>query len=460
MSVKGRRKGVILLTGQRGSVLVITLIVISILSLLLITAALIVAGGQRRAVSAIEELQAFYLAEAGVEEAIQKLRDDWDISSYSSPLQPFPPSPTPLGEYRYTISSGGSSQDTRVIRAWGIVRGEERAHVRVELYRPSVSFPRVLEDGIFARERISLSGSPWIRGPVNTNSTQPGAIFLDWTTGIQGSVSVGPRGDPNQVITGPGTVQGSKLSLAEEYLTPLPVFPEFPSHLPSRGDFTAGWWPAPPYYITADGSYGTIDVQSTLIIDVGNEVRRIRVRNLRVTGSGKIILQGTGKLELYVDNTFTLANGGGINVDSRNNPLDPSQLLFFYQGRGELSFPGNVRFAGSIYAMTANVRIDNSGMVRGNIVTGGNTVTISGDSRAFVRALYAPNAQVTLSGSGSLRGTIVARILEITGGGSVTDPRVVFDTAFVDHFPFSFDSLMAEDIKIKKWEEGGGTRLR
>jgi len=310
--------------------------------------------------------------------------------------------------------------------------------------------PKVMTDGVFARDKISLDGSAWIKvpadeGSVNTNSTAPGSVFLNWSTSIDGNVNVGPDGDPNTVITGNGQVLGKKGPLPEPYDTPLPDFPEFPTDLPHRGNFIAGWDPSPPYYITDDGEYDKLEVRSTLIINVGSGTRRIRVRELSVLDSGKIILEGTGKLEFYVNDKFTITGSSGINVDLSNNVGDSSRLLLYYKGTNTMKFTDDVRFAGSVYAETANLLIGGSGKLVGSFVTSGTKVTIEGGSWQQ-GVLYAPNAEVTLSGSGSLGGTIVAKELEISGGGE-SGPRLTFDPELVDTFPFSFSNL------IESWKQ-------
>ena len=175
--------------------------------------------------------------------------------------------------------------------------------------------------------------------------------------------------------------QGKVKNLPEPREYPLPEFPEFPL-LPYKGDFTAGWWPSPPYSITeadGDGWYGRLAVESELNIYVGSGTRIIRADELSVTGDGKMNIIGSGKLILYV-NKFVMDGGASIN---RNG--SESQLHMYYSGTGKLSLGGNTKFRGSVYAKDAPIDITNSGGITGHIITGGSEVKITGDATAHVR---------------------------------------------------------------------------
>lgn len=440
-------------SGDKGSVLIGVLILVVIVVLVMGAVASFITHGIQRTKATSARLQALYLAEAGVEKAIEQLKEDWDNTNPVYEVD-FPSSGDKvIGRYSFEFEDAGDDSK-QIIKSSGTA-GSETVTVKVEVSQNlGSSLPKVMTDGVFARNKIYLDGSAWIRGPVNTNSIVPKSVFLDWSTGIDGNVNVGPDVDPNAVITGNGQVVGQKGSLSEPYPTPLPLpdFPGFPTDLPHRGNFTAGWNPSPPYYITDDGEYNKLEVLSTLIINVGSGTRHIRVKDLSVTGSGKIILEGTGKLEFYVDEKFTIANSGGINVDSNNNVGDSSRVLLYYKGTNTMEFAGDVRFAGSVYAETANLSIGGSGKLVGSFATSGTEVSISGGSWQQ-GVLYAPNAAVTLTGSGSLGGTIVANELTIDGGGSKDNPRLIFNPELVNTFPFPFSDLSSSGIEIKSWEQ-------
>jgi len=267
-------------------------------------------------------------------------------------------------------------------------------------------------------EALSLDGSAYIKGPVGTNSIENGTVKFDWSTKVYGDVNIGPEGDVGTAVIAPSDMDsyvispGTRKLLPAEREYPLPVFPAFPD-FPSKGDFTAGWWPAPPYTLPlADGDawYSSLEVLSTLKIEVGSGTRRLRIDNLEVTGAGKIEIVGSGKLELYVSN-FIMDNSGRIN-DLGN----PGQVHMYYNGTSKVNLGGDTRYFGSIYIKDADLDITNSGGIQGHVITGGSTVNITGDASAFVRAIYAPNAHVYMGGSGKVKGSIIANSFFMDGG--------------------------------------------
>jgi hypothetical protein len=113
---------------------------------------------------------------------------------------------------------------------------------------------------------------------------------------------------------------------------PVPLFPDFP--ILEDKVITSG-------YILSDGYYNNIEVDKTLVIDIGNagEERNIRVGNLKVKGN--IVLEGEGKLNLYVDHSLDIK--GDINKGGR-----VEALMVYYKGQ-ETKIDGE--FYGSIFAL-------------------------------------------------------------------------------------------------------------
>jgi len=197
----------------------------------------------------------------------------------------------------------------------------------------------------------------------------------------------------------------------------LPEFPEFPENLPNKGDVYAGWSliPAGGHKITEDGYYPRIDVLQELTIEIGDSDRIIRTDNLRVTGDGKIKLNrtGSGRLILYVADTFELTGSSTIN-----NGGDYNALLMYFAGNA-LNMAGNTKFVGSVYALKSDINIAGSGGITGHIVTGGNQIKVTGNALANVRVLYAPEAALEVNGSGAIRGIAVVRDIGIVGNGCI-----------------------------------------
>ncbi|NLX91074.1 MAG: hypothetical protein GXZ07_05725, partial [Firmicutes bacterium] len=294
-------------------------------------------------------------------------------------------------------------------------------------------------DMIFSLGEIELTGSSQIVGNTGTNSVEPDSVTLAWSTAINGLLSIGAGGDPATVIDAkypPGNLPKGSALLPSARSYPLPEFPEFPN-LPSKGVLEAGWRHIPPggFQISESGLYNKINVLNELTINIGEEDLLIRTENLSVSGDGKIKVNrtGRGRLILYVEDTFNIAGSGKINTNGHYN-----DVVMFYAGSGAPSIDGSTEFVGSIYALNSNFIIANSGGIVGHIVTGGNTLTVSGTADANVRALYAPHADLTVQGSGKIKGAVIAKSIKVLGDG-----RIYYD-----------DSMNMDFFELLDWGTG------
>lgn len=274
---------------------------------------------------------------------------------------------------------------------------------------------------VFVDDRINLSGSSRILGSAGSNATQPNRIEFAWSTYISEKLHI--RSDAhNNLIKhhNQRKIEDHVWGGVEEFSSPrvyeLPEFPEFPSLAP-RGNYTAGWWPIPSggHRIEEDGWYGNLKVQQQLVIDTGDNERHIRADNFSVTGSGKVILEGTGVLYLYVSN-FDISGSSTINYENNGSS---DRLVMYYDGSSHLNPSGATKFVGSVYAQNADFTISGAGGIEGHVFTGGNNITVSGAATAVVRVIYAPNAHAQISGSGAIRGSLIADRLTMTGAARI-----------------------------------------
>ncbi len=405
------------LQSERGSALVLILIVCAVL--LLFSATLMTIGTSENVQAKRQEdkQQAYYMARSGVDAVAA-----WIINNPSSVDQLLNKTSDPIemaeGNVVITVNEG---PDNEIIIQANSTTGnfhETASLTMVPGGQGQVNM--TFENAVFSKTDIKLYGSAMIRGSAGINSREPGSIYFGWSTGVTGNLFVGPGADIKKVVTGArpdpmDNVNLEVLSLDHTKDIPLPEFPPLPSGLPWRGNFTAGWNPSPPYSITQDGEYGDLTVLSELRIDVGNGIRTIRVKNFEVSGSGKIILVGSGTLHLYVEDSFVVANGGKVN-----NGGDPNRLLLVYKGDSKVSVAGDTRVFANCYIERAALFMGGSNAIHGNIICGGLgqdiSLDIEGDASAYARVLYAPNSNVSLKGSGKVRGAIVANSFTAEGG--------------------------------------------
>jgi hypothetical protein len=304
-----------------------------------------------------------------------------------------------------------------------------------------------LTKAVFAGETIQLQGSARIRGHVGTNSTAVNAVRMQWSTKIDSSLTIGPGGNPATVanLANPaGNLGPQGIKIGTSIKThPMPVYPDYPTVVTT----IAGWSVGGSSTVTKNpadyaGKYTpniTVGASGTLYIQTNNVNQVIHTQSLSVSGSGRIIILGTGHVTLFVENTFSIAGSGTINHSRDSNTL----LMYF--GGASVSVGGSTAFKGDLFADQANITLTGSGGFQGHIITGGTSVNVTGSADAYSRVIYAPNATVSMTGSGKVTGTVVAR--HYLGSGSAD---VYFATGLEESLP---------PLKSSSGGGGGGGRV-
>lgn len=439
------------LKNEKGFALATVLTFIIVLIILGVALSIMATSSYRQAVRLVNQARAYYIARAGADSLGSYITGNPD-SLTGEQMADYVDAIVAAGTSDQVEFGGGSfvlsvsrdiDNNTIDISATGSVDGVQALATYSIAFEEGTSGGAILDMAVFSTkqragrytidkkgklvllpepvEAIFLDGSAYIQGPVGTNSVANSTVEFDWSTKVFGDVNIGPGGNTNTAIYAPSDISSYKISpgtkkvlpKAREY--PLPAFPSFPA-LDSKGSYTAGWNPSPPYTLAlaaGEGWYSSIKVLSTLRIEVGSGTRRLRIDTLEVTGSGKIEIVGAGKLELYVTN-LKVENSGRIN-----DLGDTSKVHMYYNGSTAVNLGGDTRYYGSIYIKDAPLTIGNSGGIQGNIITGGNYVLVNGDASANVKALYAPQADITMGGSGKIKGAVVANSFYIDGGAWV-----------------------------------------
>lgn len=251
-----------------------------------------------------------------------------------------------------------------------------------------------------------------------------GNVILTGSSVIYGNVVTN-----GQVITGYDChVDGEIVEYAGySYYFPLPVFPNITAdEFENKGNFEAPWWPPVEEPITEDAYYPAFDIKKSVVIDTGNEgdVRTIVVDHFTTGGTGEIFLQGKGKLVIVINDTFVFDGDSSFNPDGL-----PDSAIIYYRGSQDFNFGGAQNFTGNIYIEKANLNLRGSSSNAGNIIVGGDQVTVSGGTgpRLMDSLLYAPNAHLLLNGSADLRGKVVAQTVELNGAAQIDYAPVQID---------------------------------
>jgi len=405
---------------QKGSALV--LVMLTVAALLIVGVSLVAASTveYRSSVNHGYSTQAFFVAEAGLNWARRGLQSGTIVL----------PTGLSVGQTHTVYRSqgfGGTSTAlisvgeldiafTRTASGWDLVaqgaQHQARRTVSLQITEQAGAGSGSILDRHHVRQGVSLSGSASIAGDVTA-----ARVHLMGSPRISGNVEIVGATLVGQVTAPHGTITGTTIliSTTETFATPT-ITHLLPSGLSWRGDFTAGWWPSPPYALPGTGQYGTILVESELVINVPSAADVVvRVGHLRVTGSGLITItgSGTGRVIFHVENEFSVAGSGAINRNGSSDKVD-----IFYHGSNEVRMTGATLVVGSLIANTANIVLGGSGGITGHILTGGNRVEISGAAQGNVRVLYAPNAALHITGSGNLSG--VAVVDSFTGSGAAS----------------------------------------
>lgn len=349
---------------EKGSILIVFLIVTAVFTLMLGASVSLVMGGYRRTSSVAERNQAYYLAEAGVEKALKDLQSGCEAKPTTSASFP---SPSPIGTYEYfvthsllntvIITSTGTTSSGKSVTLTVHVRCATPSSTPTPTPTPSPPLPP-LDMALFATGNVSLRGNITINGNVGSN----GEIELVGNAKIE---------------------NGNKFENLG-YIYPPPSFTP-PSNLSPGGVLRVK---KESVTISGNAYYDSISVDNnaTLIVNVGSGTQTLWVKSLAV--DGKLQVEGTGTLILYVE-SFSVGNKAELNYATGSRT---ESLVLYYAG-------------------TQSVTIDNQAVIKGLVLVPGEAViTVKG---TIVGLLYAPRAQVNLGGNGqTLNGAIIVQALE------------------------------------------------
>lgn len=459
-----------ILGNEKGQALILVVGILAVVALLTSAALAYSKGQSLNAIRQKKQMQAYYIADAGITKAIAEIKSNPSIYlkdnvnmdlkgpvlnnvvNYGGGIIKELTLKGPVSGL-YTLTSKGKYPNPADHPSAPPSFFSEKKII-VKIKKSGGGGSPQFDMAVFALNSIDMgsAGSAKIDGNAGTNTTAAGGVNFPWSAVITGDLSIGPDGDPLTVITHPSgshNVLGETKNLTATRSYLMPDFSVFPSDLPvppiggpvtdvggGKRKLTVGNWPYQNVTIDSDACYDEIEIKSnyTLTIDVGSGERKIRVRDLDIQ-QGHIVLTGTGTLTLYVDQRFNLH--GTINNGGASN-----RVSVYYNGSTEVTSGGSNTINGTFFANIANITITNGAGITGCILTSGSTVTVSGDASATIKVLYAPNATVTVSNSGKIRGAVIANNYKSSGSGLVT-----YDPTAGSTYPFG------GEIDIESWQE-------
>lgn len=385
--------------GEKGSALITVLIVMGVLTVLgaalmhySMTDNLQVFNDEKR-------MQAHYLARSGAEavaDYIMKNPDGADelLGKKTEPVE--------LGEGTFQVEVSERDNGELLIESTGEVDDFIRT-VKLTMV------PYGLGDfDLFCNSKIDMKKETNIKGNIGTNATDDGSIGCNGNLSIEGNVLVGPRENPNTVITAKNlNISGEIGTLDSEIKYEVPDFPkeEFEK-------FTGN----EPNIIVEKGNYEIKDTEDRLYnsirIDKGakltiyvaeNTTRKIHVNTLYVNGD--IVIEGDGCLNLYVNSLGSTDKiEGSFNEGGRVNAL-----MMYYKG-DTIDIEKNGKFCGTIFCdsnlVEFNVGKDSD--IKGNIIIKGEAVCKIKKDGDFEGVIYAPHSEIAFHNAITVKGIVIA----------------------------------------------------
>jgi len=366
--------------GEKGVVLVISLLV-TVALLILITPFLFKLSGEYRNTDrTFKSVAALNLAEAGVERAIWELNYG-DISTWTgdSTTRTLTMSSVQtsegdaVGDIVISISNPESSSP--VVESTGkiLFRNSDTVDrtLSVELAK---DLAPIFDNALFGNSGITMAGNSFVdsfdsrdgiyggdnigsNGHIATNNTSYGCITLENLATVFGDAKIGENGDPDDILLlNSAVVHGDKSALsASKPILPIPI-PEglvfkgnYSLDVPTKGGIDT---------ISESGEYSSffIDENSTVTID-GDVILTVTGEFSMAKNAEICILEGSS-LQIYMGGTFIQDKDSGFNAST-----DDPTALFLYGAEGftsEMTWYSNSDFYGSIYLPSSTFNLQSN----------------------------------------------------------------------------------------------------
>jgi len=447
---------------SKGSALVMVITMMFIVTIIIFALVSMVISEFKLVNSEEDSQQAYYLARSGAaatadwieKQDFQTVLDtfggDNGQTTNWQPLEEDRP-----GEFKVKVQIYEEDANRLTIESQGRFDGKERT-VKLTMLPDAVSFNSILDTAIFSEGKITVgnnSDNAEIYGTLGSNLGYPNPFELKNST-FEGDLLLSADMEQDMINEIENNIlsegyNATQMETNREY--PLPVFPVFPEIEKGDANFTEELKvknknPQTINYSNEPLRYSKIDLKDNLFINTGDsadDVMEIRVGELDIKNN-KIILEGKGTLNLYVDESINSNGHGAINyysdVEEKKNNLD--KLMIYYAGSSEISLSGNEQIVGHFYSKTADIKLSGSGNIFGHIVSGGKKIEVKGnafedESADLVRMLYAPQTNINFSGGGDTSsGSIIGKSVSLANNMVVKQFQIP-----TENLPFQLESV-------------------
>lgn len=451
---KNNEKGVTLI------MVMMVMVVLSVLGLSILGAAI---NNMNLNVVERDNQAAYYIAEAGVTKQYSEM--ETKVSEhYSSPaasifftkLEAAILGPASFNDFevsfgespiahvkveRKGIENNGNSY-TYIITSEGIIGKRTRKvtrEVRVNWHsNQEVDWKFPTDMAIFTNKTIDLNGNIEIDGNIGTNSSKAEIIDIKGNVFFnEGHYIFVPPGSENTAVTDFEKIKDtiSDIKIRDQMKISLPPFPDFPNFsVVSDALLYEMVQNANEYRLKLEENI-TIDQlvvpnNHTLVIDVGNENRAIVTNSIELSNAN-IKIEGTGSLTFYVKDNVTMTGKSTMNLDGIKEKL----VIYLKRAGNEtenknITLTSDQYITGSVYAEDANVYFSGKGSFKGHLLTGGESIKISGGVWNDT-LIFAPAAHVELGGGGTVKGAMLSDQFSAVGNA-----KAIMDQTVFQHIPF------------------------
>lgn len=371
--------------GNRGLMLTVVLGVIVVLGIAFVD--LGTASVQTLGVSArnAQDLRAWYAADAGLEKAAVALSNSpsWNAGISTTPLVTDPTLTYQVAVTNNLSGVGAVQAPDGTVVVQGLVYVLSTG-ASGGVTRQSAAFARqgsVFYNAIFGDKFVSYGGSTLIdswnsnNGPyrpsgpqagalVGTNATGPAVVNGFGSSMADGSVTIGPGGNPSVAVDAAGHYTGSA------YATQLHPMPQVVPPLGGMGpNVVSGGTLLPGVYNNV-----TLSSKDTLTLRSGTYYFR---GNVTLHGQATITIDASGgPVIIYIDGTWDTSGGNVVNTTGKASNLQ----IYGTDASTAMAFAGGAQAYFVAYARRAAITLLGTSDLYGSFT--GASVTLNGTARA------------------------------------------------------------------------------
>lgn len=319
---------------NKGSTLAIILIVFAVLSILGITIMSLALASTKHASYQENKIQSYYVARSGADATAEYiLRNVTSISGMNSLISTIGPGNLGTGTFEgfsFVIDLTGDANSEIVIKSTGIANNiSSNATLTLNKIKP-------FENVIHTNDDLNVVPLTAIAGNLSSNGT------VTYSSGYEENYTVTHNAG---IIWDEPEFPTIFLNAPEE---------QIPLEVRASDNFTLVDNETEYTKNTAEYYFPSIAVDNSRILTFEtNDILKIVTRSLNIGSTGKIDVQGTGTVFIFVIDEANIATG---MADFYN---DPNQLILYMQQGSSLTMDSNGGFKGFIYGPNASLIIGN-----------------------------------------------------------------------------------------------------